>query len=107
MLRHREQILAVRRPGDRLRWRYHLSIYHPDLVSEVSGDIVKTLGRAEISGRAISGLLYDPFGGDERVVEPQLRQPNAEHHARRLRQEPTMTNPNELGSESCSIKPTA
>jgi len=76
---YREMVLAVRFGATDLCGLYgirrdrDLSIYHVGVVAELISEVVNHLGRADGTGYAISGPVWEYFAGHERIFRPQLR----------------------------------
>ncbi len=76
---YRETVLAVRFGATDLCGLYgirrdrDLSIYHVGVVAELISEVVNHLGRADGTGYAISGPVWEYFAGHERMFRPQLR----------------------------------
>lgn len=90
---HRAQVLAVRIGATDMcstfgiRRDRDLTIYDVRVVVDVIADIVNYLGRADGTGFAITGPVWEYFADHERMFRPMLRAtPFAEHDAVRFRQ---------------------
>jgi citrate lyase beta subunit len=59
-------LFGIRRDRD-------LTIYHVGVVAELIAEVVNHLGRADGTGYAISGPVWEYFAGHERLFRPQLR----------------------------------
>lgn len=76
---YRETVLAVRLGATDLCGLYgirrdrDLSIYHVGVVAELITQVVNHLGRADSTGYAITGPVWEYFAGHERMFRPQLR----------------------------------
>jgi citrate lyase beta subunit len=89
---YRETVLAVRFGATDLCGLYgirrdrDLSIYHVGVVAELISEVVNHLGRADGTGYAISGPVWEYFAGHERMFRPQLRAtPFETRHAKSFR----------------------
>ena len=92
LTRHREHVLAVRIGATDLcglfgiRRDRDLTIYDVGVVAELIAEVVNHLGRADGSGFAVSGPVWEYFAGHERIFRPQLREtPFAEKDASSVR----------------------
>ena len=76
---YRQIVLAVRVGATDLCGLYgirrdrDLTIYHVGVVAELISEVVNHLGRADGTGYAISGPVWEYFAGHERMFRPQLR----------------------------------
>ncbi len=76
---YRQIVLAVRFGATDLCGLYgirrdrDLTIYHVGVVAELIAEVVNHLGRADGTGYAISGPVWEYFAGHERMFRPQLR----------------------------------
>jgi citrate lyase beta subunit len=69
-----------------LRRARDLSVYDVGLLASVIGDIVNVFGRADDSGYAVTGPVWEYFSETERLFKPQLREsPFIEHAEGELR----------------------
>lgn len=69
-----------------LRRSRDLTVYDVRIVADVIADVVNVLGRADDTGYAITGPVWEYFSGSERLFKPQLREsPFVEHSERPLR----------------------
>lgn len=92
LAQYREHILAVRLGATDLCGLYgirrdrDLTIYDVGVVSELIAQVVNHLGRADGTGYAITGPVWEYFAGHERMFRPQLRAtPFVEKDATRFR----------------------
>jgi citrate lyase beta subunit len=92
--KYRDYVLAVRIGATDLSAPYglrrspDLTIYDVRLVADVISDVVNIFGRADGSGYAVTGPVWEYFSATERLFKPQLREsPFVEHSERRLRAE--------------------
>jgi citrate lyase beta subunit len=92
--RYREQVLSVRIGATDLcglfgiRRDRDLSIYDVGVAADLIAQVVNQLGRADGSGFAITGPVWEYFANHERILRPQLRQtPFDDRHAALLRSE--------------------
>lgn len=88
----RRRILAIRLGATDLCALYGLrrsrdqTIWDIKVVADLLGDVVNVLGRADGSGFAVTGPVWEYFSGPERLFKPQLRQsPFDEHNSTSLR----------------------
>ena len=91
---YRSMVLAVRVGATDLAAVYgvrrgrDLTVYDVRLVADAIIGIVNVLGRADGTGYAVTGPVWEYFPSSDRIFKTQLRQsPFEEHDARRLRQE--------------------
>lgn len=91
---HRDRILSVRIGATDLcglfgiRRDRDLSIYDVGVASELIGHVVNLFGRADGTGFAITGPVWEYFADHERLLRPQLRHsPFEERSAAGLRSE--------------------
>ncbi|MTD14982.1 ATP/GTP-binding protein [Nakamurella sp. YIM 132087] len=89
---YREFVLAVRLGATDLCGLYgirrdrDLTIYDVGVVADLIAEVVNHLGRADGTGYAITGPVWEYFAGHERMLRPQLRQtPFAERQASSFR----------------------
>jgi citrate lyase beta subunit len=94
LAQYREFVLAVRIGATDLCGLYgirrdrDLTIYDVGVVAEFISEVVNHLGRADGTGYAITGPVWEYFAGHERMFRPQLRQtPFAERDATSFRHE--------------------
>lgn len=87
-----EHVLAVRLGATDLsatfglRRSRDLTVYDVRVIADVIADVVNVFARQD--GYAVSGPVWEYFGGSERIFKPQLREsPFVEHDERRLRAE--------------------
>lgn len=79
LAQYREHVLAIRLGATDLcglfgiRRDRDLTIYDVGVVAELITEVVNHLGRADGSGYAISGPVWEYFAGHERMFRPQLR----------------------------------
>jgi citrate lyase beta subunit len=80
LLRHYRNIVLTIRLGATdlcglygIRRDRDLTIYHVGVVAELISEVVNHLGRADGTGYAISGPVWEYFAGHERIFRPQLR----------------------------------
>lgn len=92
--KHRHHVLAVRIGATDfssvygLRRSRDLTTYDVRVLAQAIGDIVNVFGRADGSGYAVTGPVWEYFANTERIFKPQLRvSPFVEHDERRLRAE--------------------
>lgn len=90
--KYREYVLAVRIGATDLSAVYglrrspDLTIYDVRLIADVISDVVNIFGRADGTGYAVTGPVWEYFSVAERMFKPQLREsPFVEHSERRLR----------------------
>ncbi len=90
--RYRSRVLSVRIGATDLcglfgiRRDRDLSIYDVGVAADLITQVVNQLGRADGTGFAITGPVWEYFANHERILRPQLRQtPFAERHADDLR----------------------
>ena len=80
LLAHRDRVLAVRigvtdlSSAYGLRRSHDLTVYDVRIVAEVIADIVNVFGRADGSGFAITGPVWEYFTSGERIFKPRLRE---------------------------------
>jgi citrate lyase beta subunit len=76
---HRDRVLAVRLGAADLSGLYALrrtrdvNVYDVAVVRDVISDVVNVLGRADGTGFAIAGPVWEHFAAPERLFRPQLR----------------------------------
>ncbi len=92
LAQYREYVLAVRLGATDLCGLYgirrgrDLTIYDVGIVAELISEVVNHLGRADGTGYAITGPVWEYFDSGERLFRPQLRSSPFEHrHATSLR----------------------
>jgi citrate lyase beta subunit len=92
--KYREHVVAVRigatdlSSSFGLRRSRDLTIYDVRVVADVIADVVNIFGRADDTGFAVTGAVWEYFSGTERMFKPQLREaPFIEHSERALRAE--------------------
>ncbi len=79
LAQYRENVLAVRLGATDLcglfgiRRDRDLTIYDVGVVAELIAEVVNHLGRADGTGYAITGPVWEYFAGHERMFRPQLR----------------------------------
>lgn len=90
--KYREYVLAVRIGATDLSAVYglrrsrDLTIYDVRTIADVISDVVNIFGRADGTGYAVTGAVWEYFSATERMFKPQLREsPFVEHSERRLR----------------------
>jgi citrate lyase beta subunit len=100
----RERVVAVRLGATDLSGLYGLrrargvSIYDVGVVRDLLADVVNILGRADGSGFAITGPVWEHFPAPERLFKPQLRTTpfSGDPDGQRLRQEMIVADHDEL-----------
>ena len=92
--KYREHVVAVRIGATDLsavfglRRSRDLTIYDVRVVADVIADVVNVFARADDTGFAVTGAVWEYFSGTERMFKPQLREaPFIEHSERALRAE--------------------
>lgn len=92
--KYRSHVLAVRIGATDfsavfgLRRSRDLTTYDVRVLAQAIGDIVNVFARADGSGYAVTGPVWEYFANAERIFKPQLRvSPFVEHDERRLRAE--------------------
>jgi citrate lyase beta subunit len=92
--KYRDHVVAVRigatdlSSSFGLRRSRDLTIYDVRVVADVIADVVNIFGRADDTGFAVTGAVWEYFSGTERMFKPQLREaPFIEHSERALRAE--------------------
>jgi citrate lyase beta subunit len=92
--KYREHVVAVRIGATDLsspfglRRSRDLTIYDVRVVADVIADVVNIFARADETGFAVTGAVWEYFSGTERMFKPQLREaPFIEHSERALRAE--------------------
>ncbi|HEX8094242.1 HpcH/HpaI aldolase/citrate lyase family protein [Jatrophihabitans sp.] len=92
--KYREHVVAVRigatdlSSSFGLRRSRDLTIYDVRVVADVIADVVNIFARADETGFAVTGAVWEYFSGTERMFKPQLREaPFIEHSERALRAE--------------------
>ncbi|HEX8766750.1 MAG TPA: HpcH/HpaI aldolase/citrate lyase family protein, partial [Jatrophihabitans sp.] len=92
--KYREHVVAVRigatdlSSSFGLRRSRDLTIYDVRVVADVIADVVNVFARADETGFAVTGAVWEYFSGTERMFKPQLREaPFIEHSERALRAE--------------------
>jgi citrate lyase beta subunit len=92
--KYREHVVAVRigatdlSSSFGLRRARDLTIYDVRVVADVIADVVNIFARADETGFAVTGAVWEYFSGTERMFKPQLREaPFIEHSERPLRAE--------------------
>jgi len=90
--KYRDYVLAVRIGATDLSAAYSLrrspdlTIYDVRVISDVISDVVNVFGRADGTGYAVTGPVWEYFSATERMFKPQLREsPFVAHSERRLR----------------------
>jgi citrate lyase beta subunit len=90
--KYRDYVLAVRIGATDLSAAYglrrsaDLTVYDVRMIADVISDVVNIFGRADGSGYAVTGPVWEYFPATERMFKPQLREsPFVEHSERRLR----------------------
>ena len=87
LAQYREYVLAVRLGATDLcglfgiRRGRDLTIYDVGIVAELISEVVNHLGRADGTGYAITGAVWEYFDSGERLFRPQLRASPFEHRA--------------------------
>ena len=92
--KHRQHVVAVRigatdlSSSFGLRRSRDLTIFDVRVVADVIADVVNIFARADETGFAVTGAVWEYFSGTERMFKPQLRErPFIEHSERALRAE--------------------
>lgn len=90
--KYREFVLALRIGATDLSAAYglrrarDLTIYDVRMIADVISDVVNVFARADGTGYAVTGPVWEYFSATERMFKPQLREsPFVEHSERRLR----------------------
>ncbi|MDQ2751378.1 MAG: HpcH/HpaI aldolase/citrate lyase family protein [Actinomycetota bacterium] len=92
--KYRDHVLAVRIGATDLSAVYglrrsrDLTVYDVRMLADVIADVVNVFARADGTGYAVSGPVWEYFSATERMFKPQLRDtPFVEHSESRLRAE--------------------
>ena len=90
--KYRDHVLAVRIGATDLSAAYglrrsrDLTVYDVRMLADVIADVVNVFGRADGTGYAVTGPVWEYFSATERMFKPQLRDtPFVEHSEPRLR----------------------